>query len=123
MANTETNENNNIYEVGYLLAPTIPEDQVMAIESDMHEQITDTGGDIVAFQSPEMRELSYEIEIKDEGDKRQYTRGQFGWVQFKIKTADIDSVEKIFITSDDVIRHLLVTVDDAAVKQATETKE
>lgn len=123
MAKTDTNENITIYEVGFLLAPTIPEDQVKAIETDMHEQITDAGGDIVASQSPEMRELSYEIEVKDEGEKRQFSRGQFGWVQFNLKPHQVDDVEKIFITADDVIRHLLVTVDDEAVAAATETEE
>ena len=123
MAKTDTNENTNIYEVGFLLAPTIPEDQTTAIVNDMHEQITDAGGDIVASQSPEMRDLSYEIEVKDEGEKRQYTRGQFGWVQFKLKPEQVDDVEKIFITSDDVIRHLLVTVDEDAVTAATEEEE
>lgn len=117
MANTDT-KNNDIYEVGFLLAPTIPEDQVTAIETNMHEQITEAGGDIVASQSPEMRELSYEIEVRDEGDKRQFTRGQFGWVQFSIQPTDVDAVEKIFITSDDVIRHLLVAVDEEAVAHA-----
>ena len=123
MAKTDTNENTDIYEVGFLLAPTITEDQTTAIVNDMHEQITDAGGDIVASQSPEMRDLSYEIEVKDEGEKRQYTRGQFGWVQFKLKPEQVDDVEKIFITSDDVIRHLLVTVDEDAVTAATEEEE
>lgn len=118
MANTDTNETTEIYEVGFLLAPTIPEDQVTAIDNDMHEKITEAGGEIVASQSPEMRELSYEIEVKDEGEKRQFTRGQFGWVQFSLNPADVDAVEKIFITSDEVIRHLLVTVDEEAVAHA-----
>lgn len=119
MANTDTNKHTDIYEVGYLLNPTIPEDQVAAIETDMHEKITDADGEIVASQSPEMRELSYEIEVKDEGEKRQFSRGQFGWVQFAIKAEQVDDVEKIFINSEDVIRHLLVTVDDDAVAAAT----
>ncbi|MCA1806883.1 MAG: 30S ribosomal protein S6 [Actinobacteria bacterium] len=123
MAKTDTNENITIYEIGFLLAPTIPEDQVKAIETDMHKQITDAGGDIVASQSPEMRELSYEIEVKDEGEKRHYSRGQFGWVQFNLEPHQVDDIEKIFITSDDVIRHLLVTVDDEAVGADDEDEE
>lgn len=112
MANTETNENVNFYEIGYLLAPTIPEDVVVAAEKDLHNQITAGGGEILASESPEMRELSYEIEVKGEGEKQSYDRGQFGWVQFSLDSENVDAVESIFVKNEDVIRHLLVTVDE-----------
>jgi len=127
MVNTDTNENSNVYEVGYLLAPTLPEDEVADTESALHEQITAAGGSIVAHETPEMRELSYEIEIKDESGTQAFDHGQFGWVQFSLNSVDLDDVESAFIKDDEVIRHLLVTVDpENAGKQpevAVETEE
>jgi ribosomal protein S6 len=111
MANIETNERTSFYEIGYLLDPTIPEDEVVAAEENLHNQITTGGGEVLASESPEMRELSYEIEVKDEGDKHAYDRGQFGWVQFSLDPVDIDAIESVFVKNDDVIRHLLVSVD------------
>ncbi|MEX2369011.1 MAG: 30S ribosomal protein S6 [Candidatus Paceibacterota bacterium] len=127
MANTDTNERTNFYEIGYLLAPTIPEGEVMAAEVDFHSKITSSGGDIQASESPEMRELSYEIEVKDEGEKHSFSSGQFGWVQFSLDPENLDAVESIFVKNEDVIRHLLVTVDkeNIGVKPAQQetTKE
>lgn len=111
MANIDTNENTSVYEIGYLLAPTIPEDEVGEVEDKLHQKITDHGGDVVASQSPEMRELSYEIEVSSEGEQRQFSRGQFGWVQFTLATDSVEEVESTFIKENDVIRHLLITVD------------
>jgi ribosomal protein S6 len=84
----------------------------MAAEKDLHSKITSSGGDILASESPEMRELSYEIEVKDEGEKQSFDRGQFGWVQFSLDPENLDAVEAIFVKNEDVIRHLLVTVDE-----------
>lgn len=112
MANTETNESTSFYEIGYLLAPTIPGDEVVAAEKELHSQINAAGAEVLASQSPEMRELSYEIEVKDEGDKQAFDRGQFGWVQFSLDPESVDAVESIFVKNKDVIRHLLVTVDE-----------
>ncbi len=120
MANIDTNENTTVYEIGYLLAPTIPENEAVEIETSLHQHITDTDGVVLASQSPEMRELSYEIEVRDEGEKRQFSRGQFGWVQFQLKPEQVNEVESVFTKSDDVIRHLLITVDPEDVGVADE---
>lgn len=111
MTNTDTNENMSYYEVGYLLAPTLPDDEAAETETDLHEQITSADGEIVSAQSPEMRELSYEIEVKEAGEQREFSRAQFGWVQFSFNPEDVNQVESIFAQADDVIRHLLITVD------------
>ena len=112
MANKETTDASRFYEIGFLLSPTLPEDDAADLESDFHSTIADEGGEIVASESPEMRELSYEIEVRTEGDKQQFSRGQFGWVQFSLPASKADAVEDVFVQHDDVLRHLLISVDE-----------
>ena len=112
MPNTDKNNANRYYEIGYLLSPTLPESDAADLETTFHSAITNEDGEIVASESPEMRELSYEIEVKNEGSKQQFSRGQFGWVQFSLPASSTEAVEDTFVNNSDVLRHLLISVDE-----------
>ncbi len=107
----EKSETDTFYEVGYLVSPTLPEDKVEDLESELHEAISENGGEVHTSKVPEMRELAYKIEVDDETGGHEFERGQFGWVQFSCSSEDVDAIEENFTDEDDVIRHLLIAID------------
>ncbi|PSO45937.1 MAG: hypothetical protein BRC25_00395 [Parcubacteria group bacterium SW_6_46_9] len=123
MANqTQTNERVRRYEVGYLVAPTVPEGEVEDMADDIADTIVDNG-DVLASQIPEMQELAYTMEATTSAGEREFDRGQFGWVQFAVTPDVLDDIEEVFDGVDDIMRHLLVKIDEAAVGGRDREKE
>jgi len=115
MANqTQTNERVRRYEVGYLVAPTVPEGEVEDMADDIADTVADHG-DVLASQTPETQELAYTMEATTSAGEREFDRGQFGWVQFAVTPDVLDDIENAFDGVDDIMRHLLVKIDEKAV--------
>jgi ribosomal protein S6 len=123
MANqTQTNERVRRYEVGYLVAPTIPEKEVEGLADDIADTVADHG-DVLATQVPETQELAYTMEATTSAGEREFDRGQFGWVQFAVTPDVLDDIEDAFDAVDDIMRHLLIKIDDGAVGGRDREKE
>jgi len=115
MANqTQTNERVRRYEVGYLVAPTVPEKEVEGLADDIADTVANHG-DVLASQIPEMQELAYTMEATTSAGEREFDRGQFGWVQFAVTPDVLDDIEDSFDGVDDIMRHLLVKIDEDAL--------
>jgi len=124
MANqSQTNERARRYEVGYLVAPTVPEGEVEEIAEDISDAVTDSG-EVLAEQVPEMRELAYTMEAMTSAGEREFDRGQFGWIQFAVSPDELDDIEDAFDEVADIMRHLLVKIDEEDVGgRDTETED
>ena len=121
---TDSTDTKTYYEIGYLLSPTLPEEDAADLEDDLHKAVTDAGGSTEASQNPEMHELAYEIEVRDEAGSNEFARGQFGWVQFACESGDVEAIDEAFAGKRDVIRHLLIKIDpDVIGKEAAERAE
>lgn len=104
----ETNINNNVYEVGYLLLSSIPEEKVQ----DSVEKITSVinkEAKVISQGAPELIDLSYTMSIKSEGKRDDYNSAYFGWIKFESEDGEVvvKIKEEIDKTSD-VLRFILV---------------
>lgn len=117
MATTQqADESVRNYEIGYLIAPTVPEGEVTDIESDLHESVTAAGGEVLASETPQARELAYTMEVTTSAGEREFERGQFGWVQFSVDKQELDSVEETLEDTDDVMRTLALQIDEGEIE-------
>lgn len=72
-----------IYEIGYHIIPTTPEENIEKIVGEVRSSIEKLGGNFITEGAPILTKLSYEMDIK-EGDKRvSHDRGYFGWIKFE----------------------------------------
>ena len=55
------------------------------------------------------------MEATTSAGEREFDRGQFGWVQFAVTPDVLDDIEEAFDGVDDIMRHLLVRIDEKAV--------
>lgn len=98
----DTSDKTYKYEVGFLLIPTLSQDQVNSTVETIKEAITSRAGAILAEGAPQMRPLAYEMTKGTVGKKSKYKTAYFGWVQCSLSSAEAlpfrADLEKILIS-------------------------
>jgi small subunit ribosomal protein S6 len=93
------------YEVTYILRPQLEETDVDERVSKFAEQLTTGGAEVVGeIEKLGKRRLAYEI-----ADVRE---GFYVTMKFKSDAAQAKELERQMRLSDDVMRHLLIRLDD-----------
>ncbi|MFA7309604.1 MAG: 30S ribosomal protein S6 [Candidatus Paceibacterota bacterium] len=96
-----------IYEVGYLVIPTVAEENVEKVVGEIRGIIEKVGGSFIAEGAPTLTRLSYEMEAR-EGDKRVYhDRGYFGWLKFEAPTAVVPMLNDALKVNASILRHII----------------
>ncbi|OHB05697.1 MAG: hypothetical protein A3A26_02335 [Candidatus Zambryskibacteria bacterium RIFCSPLOWO2_01_FULL_47_14] len=106
-----------IYELGYLILPSIAEDNLPMVEDALKAAIAKEGGNVFAGEVPFRQLLAYTMS-KTVGSSRYVVNEAYvGWVKFEAEPNTVpqikDSVEKM----SEILRHLIVK----APKEATFT--
>lgn len=104
----ETGEKMQVYEVGYLIVPSIPEEKVADEVSIIHSQIEKNGGEIIAEDFPKLRDLTYSMLQVVESKRSNYDSAYFGWVKFEIPVSAIATIEAQLKQTKSVLRHLIM---------------
>lgn len=99
-----------IYELGFLLTPTIEEGKVAEEAGRLKEYVASAGGLILSEEHPKSIPLSYPMEGRVEGKKKIFREAYFGWVKFHHDPSAIVSLEKTLKDDPNVIRFLVIKV-------------
>lgn len=76
-----------VYEAGYHIIPTVKDEDVEKIVSEIRSEIEKIGGSFIAEGAPTMTKLAYVME-KREGERYvAYDRAYFGWIKFESATS------------------------------------
>ena len=96
-----------IYEIGYHITPTTPEENLEKIVGDIRSSIEKAGGDFIAEGAPTLTKLSYDIDAR-EGDKRvSHDRGFFGWIKFEAPVAAAQTLDTELKVNPNVLRAIV----------------
>lgn len=109
MRNSEAkNEGLSVYEIGYLILPSIPEDKLSDVTSSIRGVITKEGGMEIDAEEPFKHPLAYSISKTIGASRYVLTDAYIGWIKFEVEPAKAliikSSVEKI----GEVLRLLMV---------------
>lgn len=87
----------------YIIRPTLEEEGIKAVISDIEKIFTDRGGKILEVNEWGLRELAYEIE--------DFKKGYY--VKFLVEAGvdAVDEYDRICNIKEDIIRHILVRED------------
>lgn len=97
-----------IYEIGYLIVPTLPEDKLGEAVGKIKGDIEGISGVVISEEFPKIRPLAYQINQALTGKIRKFNTAYFGWVKFETSTGDIKSLESALKNNEDVLRFLLI---------------
>ena len=116
MSNTTHEGRLSVYEIGYLIATTVPEEKVPAEAAEIHSIITKAGATIIADEAPHLEPLAYTMRTKNvSGSYVSHDEAYFGWVKFEIPTDAVEGVKKTLEVLPSIVRILVIST----VKEST----
>src|SRR3989344_8957577 len=91
---SEENSNFRIYELGYLLVPTIKEEDIVIGYGNLKELVSSFGGEIVSDEMPKMISLAYTMRKVVSNVRSKFNAAYFGWIKFTMNAQKILELKK-----------------------------
>jgi len=99
-----------VYEIGYLLVSSVPEEKVSAEVEAVRAIITGAGSSVIAEEAPHKQQLAYTMRRKTvAGSYEKYDTAYFGWIKFEVGSDKIEAVKKAVELHPTVLRALLLS--------------
>jgi len=99
-----------VYEVGYLIATSVPIEKVPGEAEAVKKIITDAGSEVISEEEPRGQHLAYTMRVKSvSGTYASYDEAYFGWIKFEVGSDKIEAVKKAIELIPSVLRMLLIT--------------
>jgi ribosomal protein S6 len=102
------NINSRVYEFGYLLVPTISEEDVPVIFGNLKELVASWGGVPISDEMPKMIPLSYGMTKVVANARKKFNAAYFGWFKFTMDSDKILELKKKLDLDPNLIRFLLL---------------
>jgi ribosomal protein S6 len=108
MSTTEGQTERTVYEIGYLVLPSIPEDSLDPLASTINKSFEKLGGERLDGEAPFMIDLAYEMS-KTVGARKYVVREAYlGWVKFELEADKIEEVKKEIEAMPEILRILVI---------------
>lgn len=103
----DKNIDSKVYEVGFLLVPTLSEEEMPAVYGDMKGLISILGGEVISDEMPKMIDLAYTMKKTIQNIKNRFDTAYFGWTKFYMEADKIADLKKKLDFDPKVIRFLI----------------
>jgi ribosomal protein S6 len=97
-----------IYEVSYLLLPSLALEQVPAKVTALKEMLTSVGGEVISDENPILIDLAYPMTKVVGTTRHKCTTGYFGWIKFELTKEGIGEVKKSLDMNNEILRYLII---------------
>lgn len=104
----EEDANKRVYELGYLLAPNIAEEDVPVSYGNLKELILSFGGEIISDEMPKMITLSYSMQKITSNVRKKFNKAYFGWTKFMIDSQKVLELKKHLDRDSNFVRFLIL---------------
>lgn len=113
----ETKDESTVYELGYLILPSVPEDKVSGIVASIKEAISQEGGQEIDSESPFKYPLAYEMSKNIGSSHYVISDAYLGWIKFEAEPARVLAIKAKVEKIAEIVRFLLIK----ATRQTTFT--
>ena len=97
-----------VYEVSYILLPSLAVEQVPGKAAGLRDMLTSAGGAVISYEDPVLIDLAYPM-VKVVGTERHKANsGYFGWTKFEMAKEGMEKVKKALDADVDTVRYLIV---------------
>ena len=104
----EKEVNLSVYEVGYIMLPTIAEEKLGEEVTIFKDMFIEKGATFISDEYPKLIELAYEMSRSIENKKQKFSYGYFGWVKFECTTAQAQIIKEILDKNEKLVRFLMI---------------
>ncbi len=101
-------ERMQVYEIGYLLVSSIPEEKVADEAASLKAILTKKGALFIGEEAPELRTLAYTMVKKIGPTNHRFDKGYFGWFKFELGASEIEGIKKTFEGNVNMLRMLVI---------------
>lgn len=110
---THTSENAKLYELGFHILPTVTEDKVTDVFSEVTGIISNNNGNVVKSGEPKATKLAYIITKKIKAQNKRFDSAYFAWIKFEASSDNIENIKELVEANENILRYIIVkTVDD-----------
>ena len=106
----EKNEELSSYELGVLIAPTVPEEKIPAEFGDLVALVEKTGGLVSASDLPKMMMLAYPVYQTREHKRTSFNQAYFGWLRFESPAVSSQTIHDELKRHGEVLRFLIIAL-------------
>ncbi len=104
----ETDVNSRVYELGYLLVPTLGEEDVPVTFGNLKELVSSLGGIAIADEMPKMLALAYPMMKVIANLRHKFKTAYFGWIKFTMDSDKVLKLKKRLDLDSNLIRFLIL---------------
>lgn len=104
----EVDTKSGVYEVGYIMIPTIAEENLGAEVTELKDSLTKCGAVFISEEYPRSLELAYEMSRSINNKKQKFSNGYFGWVKFECTTTEAKVIKDLLDKDEKLVRYLLI---------------
>ncbi len=109
MANTQdSNEGVTVYELGYLILPSISEDQLSTVVDKLKAVVSNAGGKEIDGEAPFKQALAYTMSKTIGASSYVVKEAYIGWMKFELEPAKALEVKMEVEKMDEVLRSLII---------------
>ena len=100
----------SVYEIGYLIVSSVPEEKVSGEVEAIKKMIADAGSTVITEEAPYAQDLAYTMRKKMvSGGYEKYDAAYFGWIKFEVGSDKIEALKNSIEAHPSVLRMLLIT--------------
>lgn len=104
----EKDGNSRVYELGYLLVPTISEEDVPVSYGNLKDMVSSFGGSVISDEMPKMMQLAYQMVKVVSNVRNKFNTAYFGWIKFTMDSDKVLELKKKLDLDPTVIRFLIL---------------
>ena len=104
----EEDVSSRVYELGYLLVPTIKEEDMGINYGNLKELISSFGGEIIGDEMPKMINLAYSMQKVTSNIRNKFNTAYFGWTKFAMSSEKVLELKKRLDLDPNFIRFLIL---------------
>ena len=97
-----------VYEVGYLLVPTLSEEEIPTVYGNLKELVSSFGGKVISDDMPRMISLAYSMPKVLQNVRHKFDSAYFGWVKFFMDADKVLELKKKLDLDQNLIRFLII---------------
>jgi ribosomal protein S6 len=104
----EEDVNSRVYELGYLLVPTISEEDLPVMFGNLKELVSALGGIHISDEMPKMIQLAYKMVKVVSNVRNKFNTAYFGWIKFTMDSDKVLELKKKLDLDPNFIRFLIL---------------
>lgn len=100
--------NQRVYELGYLLVPSITEENLPVMYGNIKELVSSFKGEIISDEMPKMIPLAYSMVKVISNVRNKFSNAYFGWTKFVMDSDKVLELKKKLDLDPNFVRFLIL---------------